>query len=85
MQGLGPGNTVPDLNTIDALQSALRDRLYVADRGLATTLFLALKLSRPVFLEGAPVTVQRELTDGDTVTLGKAHFIFKSVTASGAA
>jgi MoxR-like ATPase len=40
------------LNTIDALQAALRDRLYVADRGLATALFLALKLGRPVFLEG---------------------------------
>ncbi len=40
------------MNTIDALQEALRDRLYVADRGLATALFLAQKLSRPVFLEG---------------------------------
>src|SRR4030095_14116968 len=48
----GRGNTVPALNTIDALQAALRDRLYVADRGLATALFLALKLGRPVFLEG---------------------------------
>jgi MoxR-like ATPase len=40
------------LNTIDSLQAALRERLYVADRGLATALFLALKLGRPVFLEG---------------------------------
>jgi len=47
-----PGNTVPGLNSIDALQAALRDQLYVADRGLATALFLALKLERPVFLEG---------------------------------
>jgi MoxR-like ATPase len=46
------GNTVPDLNSIDALQATLRDQLYVADRGLATALFLALKLERPVFLEG---------------------------------
>jgi MoxR-like ATPase len=47
-----PGNTVPGLNSIDALQAALREELYVADRGLATALFLALKLERPVFLEG---------------------------------
>jgi MoxR-like ATPase len=46
------GNTVPGLNTIDELQAALRAQLYVADRGLATALFLAQKLERPVFLEG---------------------------------
>jgi MoxR-like ATPase len=34
------------------LQNALRDRLYIADRGLATSIFLALKLGRPLFLEG---------------------------------
>jgi MoxR-like ATPase len=30
----------------------LRRQLYVADRGLATSIFLALKLGRPLFLEG---------------------------------
>jgi MoxR-like ATPase len=30
----------------------LADQHYVADRGLATSLFLALKLNRPLFLEG---------------------------------
>ncbi|MGD8584045.1 MAG: MoxR family ATPase [Chloroflexota bacterium] len=39
-------------NSIDQLQQALRQQLYIADRGLATTLFLALKLDRPLFLEG---------------------------------
>ena len=38
--------------TIDDLQSRLLDRGYVADRGLAISLFLALKLERPLFLEG---------------------------------
>jgi MoxR-like ATPase len=52
LQAMFRGNTVAGLNSIDALQAALRDRLYVADRGLATALFLALKLGRPVFLEG---------------------------------
>jgi MoxR-like ATPase len=40
------------IETIDQLQAALRDELYVADRGLATAIFLALKLERPLFLEG---------------------------------
>ncbi len=39
-------------NSIDELQSALRDQSYIADRGLATSIFLALKLGRPLFLEG---------------------------------
>jgi len=38
--------------SIDQLQDALRQQLYIADRGLATTLYLALKLDRPLFLEG---------------------------------
>ncbi len=38
--------------SIDALQKALEAEHYVADRSLATTLFLALKMGRPVFLEG---------------------------------
>jgi len=38
--------------TIDALLDALRGRRYFASRGLATTIFLALRLGRPLFLEG---------------------------------
>ncbi len=38
--------------SIDVLQDDLRRRGYIADRGLATVLFLGQKLSRPVFLEG---------------------------------
>jgi MoxR-like ATPase len=38
--------------SIDELQEALRGRRYFASRGLATTAFLALKLGRPLFLEG---------------------------------
>jgi MoxR-like ATPase len=40
------------IESIDQLQSALRDQLYIADRGLATAVYLALKLQRPLFLEG---------------------------------
>jgi len=38
--------------TIDDLEVSLRDQLYLADRGLATSIFLSLKLERPLFLEG---------------------------------
>ena len=39
-------------DSIDELQTALQDQLYLADRGLATAIFLSLKLKRPLFLEG---------------------------------
>ena len=38
--------------TIDALDAALREADYLPDRGLATALFLALALEKPVLLEG---------------------------------
>ena len=38
--------------SIDSLQTAMRARNYIAERGLATSLYLALKLNRPLFLEG---------------------------------
>jgi MoxR-like ATPase len=38
--------------TIADLQSQLLDQAYVADRGLAISLFLAIRLQRPLFLEG---------------------------------
>jgi MoxR-like ATPase len=41
-----------EFTSIDELQSALRAHRYIAERGLATSLYLALKLNRPLFLEG---------------------------------
>ena len=41
-----------DFTTIDDLQAALARHAYISDRGLATALFLALKLGRPLLLEG---------------------------------
>jgi MoxR-like ATPase len=38
--------------TIDELEAALRESSYLPDRGLATALFLALTLEKPVLLEG---------------------------------
>ena len=38
--------------TVDQLERGLREQRYVAERGLATTLFLTLKLGKPLLLEG---------------------------------
>ena len=42
------------LASVDALMQALRDEGYLADRRLATAVFLALQLQRPLLLEGEP-------------------------------
>jgi len=39
-------------SSIDAVQDLLKDANYVADRSLATVLYLSLKMGRPLFLEG---------------------------------
>ena len=39
-------------NSIDELQAALAEQAYVADRPLATALFLALRMRKPLLLEG---------------------------------
>ncbi|MFZ1755242.1 MAG: MoxR family ATPase, partial [Caldilineaceae bacterium] len=40
------------IHSIDSLSTALAENEYIADRSLATAIFLALKLQRPLFLEG---------------------------------
>jgi MoxR-like ATPase len=39
-------------DTVDELEVALRNERYIADRGLATTLYLMLRLRKPLLLEG---------------------------------
>jgi MoxR-like ATPase len=39
-------------STIEEVEARLRDRKYIGDRGLATSIFLALKLEKPLFIEG---------------------------------
>lgn len=41
-----------NFSSIDELQAALNKYDYIAERGLSTAIFLALKLGRPLFLEG---------------------------------
>ncbi len=45
-------NRLHELRSIDQLQASLAAVNYVCDRSLATAIFLALKLQRPLFLEG---------------------------------
>jgi MoxR-like ATPase len=49
---LAIGEDQTSLDSIDALQAALLRQSYIADRGLATSIYLAIKLKRPLFLEG---------------------------------
>jgi MoxR-like ATPase len=45
---------MPELpfGSVDELQGSLRDRAYLADRGLATAIYLSLSLGKPLLLEG---------------------------------
>jgi len=47
--------------SIDDTLARLREQGYVAQRELATTVFLALRLQRPLFLEGEPGTGKTEI------------------------
>ena len=42
------------LESVDGLLAALQEVGYFADRRLATAVFLALRLQRPLLLEGEP-------------------------------
>jgi MoxR-like ATPase len=46
------GALPPGVSRATDLQQGLREHDYLADEGLATAIFLALKLGRPLFLEG---------------------------------
>ena len=55
--------------SIDALTQALQDAGYFADRRLATAVFLALKLQRPLLLEGEPGVGKTELAKALSLAL----------------
>jgi MoxR-like ATPase len=47
-------NAYPTLSSIEEVQESLERNLYVPDRPLATVIYLAYTMKRPVFLEGEP-------------------------------
>ncbi len=58
-------------NSVDETLSLLTDGNYVADRSLATALFLSLKLHRPLFLEGEAGTGKTEIAKVLSATLDR--------------
>ncbi|MBP8298600.1 MAG: MoxR family ATPase [Burkholderiales bacterium] len=57
--------------SIDATQALLAGADYVADRGLAATIFLALKMQRPLFLEGEAGVGKTEIAKVLATSLGR--------------
>jgi MoxR-like ATPase len=57
--------------TIDATLKLLKDGNYVAERSLATVLFLSLKLGRPLFLEGEAGVGKTEIAKVLASALGR--------------
>ncbi|GAA0580246.1 MoxR family ATPase [Caenispirillum bisanense] len=57
--------------SVDATAELLRAGSYVADRSLATVLYLALKLGRPLFLEGEAGVGKTEIAKVLAATLGR--------------
>jgi MoxR-like ATPase len=63
--------TSPLPNSIDDTAALLLSHDYVADRQLATVVYLALKLQRPLFLEGEPGTGKTEIARTLAAVLGR--------------
>src|SRR4249919_3065494 len=64
-----PGRAVP--SSIDDTLKLLGEADYLADRSLATVLFLALRMGRPLFLEGEAGVGKTEIAKVLSQTLGR--------------
>ncbi|WP_145109110.1 AAA family ATPase [Cereibacter sediminicola] len=63
--------TQPLPASIDAAAALLAEQGYVSDRALATVVFLALRLGRPLFLEGEAGTGKTEIAKALAAALGR--------------
>src|SRR5215213_9274151 len=61
---------MPGFESIEALQEALARERYLVDEGLATVLFLSLRLRRPLLVEGEPGVGKTELAKALAAALG---------------
>jgi MoxR-like ATPase len=61
----------PGVADVDSVLRLLGTGQYVADRSLATAVFLAMKLSRPLFLEGEAGVGKTEIAKVLAATLGR--------------
>jgi len=66
-----PQTAIPIPATVDATLALLTEQDYVAERRLATAVFLALKLRRPLFLEGEAGVGKTEIAKVLAAGLGK--------------
>jgi len=63
--------SAPDISSVEDVAAALERERYVADRGLAVTLFLALRLGKPLFVEGEAGVGKTELAKALASALGR--------------
>jgi MoxR-like ATPase len=63
-------STLPPPASVDEVVSGLAAQQYVCDRRLATALYLALTMHRPLFLEGEPGVGKTELAKALSALLG---------------
>ena len=52
---------VTELSTIDDIRSCLDDHHYIANRSLSISIYLSLKMNKPIFLEGEPGVGKTEI------------------------
>jgi MoxR-like ATPase len=63
--------SAPTLSSVEDVAAALERERYVADRGLAVTLFLALRLGKPLFVEGEAGVGKTEIAKALASALGR--------------
>src|SRR5438034_3830194 len=59
------------MTTVEDVAGALERERYVADRGLAVTLYLALRLGKPLFVEGEAGVGKTEIAKALASALGR--------------
>src|SRR5690625_4099933 len=63
--------SIVGINSPEVLTAALQDAQYIADEGLATAIYLALALGKPLLLEGAPGVGKTEGAKAVASVLGR--------------